>query len=384
VPGANGSDGALNVVAGTTTIDLSLAPSAAWDSVSAAPGKGVYDGSKWAVVFHYTSVNIATGATVAFKNNASRAPVVWLVDGDVTINGTLDLNGGAFSTSAPLSEPGPGGFGGGKPVLTTGAFAGQNGPGWGLGGGGKGFNSAGYNGVGAGVLPGQAYGSAQLLPLIGGSGAGGTYSAGGAGGGAILIAATGTINVGGTVHANGGAGSGSGGAAGSSSGSGGAIRLVADTVTGSGTVTALGGTVGYVGATGRIRIEGNTVGAALSTNPLPSAARPASPVTVWLPDTAPAVRIVSVGGQPAPADPQGQLNAAADTLPDIQAATLAVVIETRNVALTSQVNVHVTPLVGDAATVAATYASGNASLATWTANISLPPGSSGLQVRVEP
>ena len=38
---------------------------------------------KWDLVFKYTSVNVAAGATVTFKNNASRALVVWLVSGNV-------------------------------------------------------------------------------------------------------------------------------------------------------------------------------------------------------------------------------------------------------------------------------------------------------------
>lgn len=85
VPGADGSDGALNITA-NTEIDLSQAVTGTWDQNNAAnPGKGAYDPAKWAVVFKYSSVTVATGATVTFKNHASRTPVVWRVNGNVTI-----------------------------------------------------------------------------------------------------------------------------------------------------------------------------------------------------------------------------------------------------------------------------------------------------------
>jgi len=387
VPGANGSDGALAINT-STTIDLSQAPAGAWDSISPTAGKGVYDGDRWAVVFHYTSVNVTASGAISYKNNSARAPVVWLVSGDVNIAGTVDLTGGAWSTSNstsnPQSEPGPGGFGGGRPTLASGAFTGANGPGWGPGGAQRGANSAGHNGPGpTGAAPGLAYGTAQIVPLVGGSGGGGTGNAGGAGGGAILIAATGTITVNGTIRSNGGIGANYGGTSFSASGSGGAIRLVGDTIAGSGNLSALGGTIGPA-ADGRIRIEGNTVSPSIVYAPLPSAAHPANPAVIWPDSTAPAVRIVSVGGFAVAAQPRGQLNAAADVLPDILPPSMTVVIETTNVATSSQVNLRVAPLSGDATTVAATYVSGNSTLATWNATVTLPPGSVSLQVRVEP
>lgn len=389
VPGANGSDGVFSVASGTTTIDLSQAASGAWDSNSPTAGKGVYDGDKWAVVFHYSSVNIAAAARVVFKNNVSRAPVVWLVSGDVNISGTLDLSGGNYSTanttSNPQSEPGPGGFGGGRPNLTTGAFAGVNGPGWGPGGAQRGLDGAGYSGPGTGATPGLAYGTASVIPLIGGSGAGGTNIAGAAGGGAILVAATGTVTVNGTILSDGGNGASFGGTNNQAgSGSGGAIRLVADTVAGTGTINALGGTVTSAGADGRIRIEGNTVSSSLVYAPLPSAAHPANPALIWPDALAPSVSIVSVGGFPVAGQPRGQLNAAADVLPDILPASETVVIQTANVATNAQVNLRVAPLSGDATIVAATFVSGNSTSATWNATVSLPPGSVSLQARVEP
>src|SRR5438309_1093950 len=87
IPGADGSDGAL-VITTDTVIDLSKAVTTNWDANNTAnAGNGVYDSNMWAVVFKYSSVTIASNATVTFANHASRAPVVWLVNSNVTING---------------------------------------------------------------------------------------------------------------------------------------------------------------------------------------------------------------------------------------------------------------------------------------------------------
>ncbi len=56
---------------------------------------------------------MASGATVTFKNHASCAPVVWLVNGNVTIVGTVSLDGQQNQPPGTLAEPGPGGFRGG-------------------------------------------------------------------------------------------------------------------------------------------------------------------------------------------------------------------------------------------------------------------------------
>jgi hypothetical protein len=55
IPGADGSDGTFAPTA-NVTVDLSLAPTAGWDSIGS--GNGVYDPDKWAVVFKYASVSI--------------------------------------------------------------------------------------------------------------------------------------------------------------------------------------------------------------------------------------------------------------------------------------------------------------------------------------
>ena len=190
--------------------------------------------------FNFTTITIASGTTVKFARNAKNTPVTLLASGDVTIAGTIDLNGSAGAayqtTTATYStggKGGPGGYDGGsgetRAAFTTGAGNGV-GPGGGKGaaasqypagyacqGGGAGYLVAGGNGYtytqcgtnydGAG---GAAYGNGANLPLLGGSGGGGGAIAGmtggGAGGGAILIATSGTLTLTGTIRANGGAG----------------------------------------------------------------------------------------------------------------------------------------------------------------------------------
>ena len=97
------SDGSDGIFAPTTSveIDLSQATTGAWDASNAAtPGKGRYDATKWAIVFKYNTVSIPAGVTVTFKNHPSRAPVVWLVSGNVTIAGTVVTPGRMFAVSS--------------------------------------------------------------------------------------------------------------------------------------------------------------------------------------------------------------------------------------------------------------------------------------------
>ena len=130
---------------------------------------------------------------------------------------------------------------------------------------------------------------------------------GGAGGGALVIASSSSITVNGSIQARGGNGGGSGPggfAGGGGGGSGGAIRLVAPTLEGSGTLNATGGTgaggnfgVGGNGSSGRIRLEAFQHGFAGSASPLPPLA---SPVSVFLSGQPPppVIQVVSVDGIP--------------------------------------------------------------------------------------
>ncbi len=129
---SDGSDGAL-IITNNTLIDLAKAVTTNWDANNSGNmGNGVYDPSLWAVVFKYASVSISADATVTFTNHPSRAPVVWLVSGDVTIDGAVSLDGQGNLRAPALPEPGPGGFRGGSGYYSAGAISS---PGFGPGGG---------------------------------------------------------------------------------------------------------------------------------------------------------------------------------------------------------------------------------------------------------
>jgi len=327
VPGANGTDGAL-VVTENTTIDLSQAVTGVWDSDNSAnAGKGTYDPQKWAVVFKYNSISVAAGAVVTFKNHPSRAPVVWLVNGNVEIEGTVNLDGQNGQPAPTLSEPGPGGFrGASTPVPAEGI---RSGAGFGVGGGSHGAEFGGrtttrpgsYGTAGDGVGLGAIYGNPAIVPLIGGSGGGASsyggtlnalYGSGGAGGGAILISASGSVALNGSILANGGDGSfvtwpGEGG-------SGGAIRLVADTLQGLGEIQCRGGIApvfpNWAGL-GRIRLETTATTGSIQPSPDPSvvAIADGSTALIWPPTGSPEVRVISIGGQASPTDPRAGFGA---------------------------------------------------------------------------
>src|SRR5271157_5990859 len=104
---SDGSDGPL-IVTNNLVIDLNRATVGNWNlNNQTNAGNGVYDPQRWAVVFKYTYVIIYGGATVTFINNSTRAPVVWLVQGDVQIDGTVSLNGQDAVLAPLLAEPGP-------------------------------------------------------------------------------------------------------------------------------------------------------------------------------------------------------------------------------------------------------------------------------------
>lgn len=389
IPGADGSDGALSMTQcnQTRVIDLSQAAIGTWDSPG--NGNGVYDPAKWVVVFKYSSVLIGTGNCdigIRFINHLSRAPVVWLVSGNVTIHtrATLELSGG-ITSSTTYAEPGPGGFRGGAGAQSSSL---RNG-GFGSGGGSTSAQSAGSYATQGTNNPGPTYGNARILPLIGGSGGGGgntNTTGGGAGGGAILIAATGTITINGLIRANGQSMSFSS----AGPGSGGAVRLIADTVTGtsSGRIEAVGGlntfssSIDSTGGNGRIRIEANSFTGSIATIPSTSAVLPDDPVLLWPPDTAPTIRIVSVGNATAPVDPRALLSGTDIALNGVTAGDI--VLETTNVEPNATVIVRITPGSGPPSTVNATLTTGTRELATWTASgVTLPSDAFVVQARAE-
>src|ERR1035437_1000802 len=88
--GSNGSDGAFNPTT-NTVINMADHPN------------GIYQ---------YTSVNIPGNVTVSFITNANNTPVTWLVQGNVVINGTVNISGQSGNGVMP-GQGGPGGGAGG-------------------------------------------------------------------------------------------------------------------------------------------------------------------------------------------------------------------------------------------------------------------------------
>jgi hypothetical protein len=379
--GSDGSDGAFNPTAATTTIDLGAAAKAAWNAQSPVPGAGVYDSTKWAVVFKFTSVNIAAGKMVNFINHYSDAPVIWLVQGDVTIAGRINLQGQDSQTGGNFALGGPGGFRGGRGYLgATSLGSAGMGPGGGgyypsYYGGGGGYYQAG----GGGSYGGIAYGNARILPLIGGSGGAGSGAngyGGGGGGGAILIAANGTVTLASTglVYAYGGAASSSSGP-----GSGGGIRIIANSITGSAAgLNANCGAQGsqYTASVGRIRIEANSI--SLSGSSIPNYSQmfplPGDQAEIWPPNNSPTVRVATFAGLPVPADPKSDFIPPGDVLV-VSVDSVAVQLEGKYVPTDPSrrwnVKLRVVLRSGREYVRTASYVSGDSTLSQWSTMV--PP-----------
>ncbi len=353
IPGSPSyTDGVRDFVA-NPVVDLGLATTGDWDSVSVS-GNGVYDPEQWAIVFKYSSVNVPAGTEVTFVNHPKNPPVIWLVDGDVAIDGIVNVDGefGGNGMMAP-TVAGPGGFRGGirnvGPPLAPGA-------GYGPGGGptntdGSATGAGGSYGT-SGSLPTTVsytpttYGNAQIVPLIGGSGGAGSANAsrsnGGGGGGAILIIAQGTITVNGTIRARGGDTSLSGGG-----GAGGAVRLVATTTAGNGVIDTTGGIDLFgtaVGGLGRVRIESYTASHTWSSFPANGPQTPDNPALVFPASTDPKVTVTGINGLPSPLDPS-----AGTGVPDVTVVGLTdlqITVQTTNADPGATVTVRVTRRIG--------------------------------------
>lgn len=372
IPGADGSDGALNITQ-DTVIDLSQAVPAAWNANNAAnAGKGVYDADKWAVVYKFTSVNISAAKRVTFKNHPSGAPVVWLVSGDVNLGNSSvislagsDAKGGTEGDKP--SEPGPGGFRGGSSGSTYTPY----GPGFGPGG----SNVYASYGTPGSSPAGPKYGNEQILPLIGGSGGAGQTAtqSGGAGGGAILIAATGNVVLGSSAGIQAPGGNSAYG------GSGGSIRVISDTYT-SPSYNSCYAPGGAGAGTGRIRIESNTVSMS-PTTPAASVVPPAA-IPVIFPPSQPKLTVATIDGQAVSADPQGAFVPNNPTLVNIAKTTATrVTINAVNVPSTWTVTVRSAPKNGSEVIATAAKVSGTDAASVWQADIVLPLGYNALQVR---
>lgn len=356
--GSTGADGALNlttpgiVVFNPRTFNPPLDP----------------DGDN---IYHFTTINIAAGVTVQLRGDIINGPVVWLAQGAVQINGTIDASGQDkfgtnVTTQRTITIPGAGGYGGGYPAV------GNNPPGAGLGPGGGSINCSNSNYA----QPGGFTGNQFLVPLVGGSGGGAkTSSSGGAGGGAILIASSVSIGGTGSIRANGG-GSPSGGGDPGGVGAGGAIRLVAPSVSVSGllNVSFGGGNHNVCSPNpgtgdGVIRIEAFQIGAINRTGTLYTA----TPFGLFLPSTGvPSLRVVSVGGAPVAASPTGTF-----TIPDVTVnsnSALPVNIEATNIPVGTIVTLTLFSENGPDQVILSTPLVGNLAASTATASVTLPSG----------
>jgi len=357
---SDGSDGAFNPSA-NVEIDLGLAATSTWNSPGT--GNGIYDAEKWAVVYKFSSVNIPAGVKVTFKNHPSYAPVVWLVQGSVTIAGELNLNGkpSPIDTVGRLvpPEPGPGGFRGGA----TGPSS--KGSGFGPGAGDTGSYS-------------RIYGNPQILPLIGGSGADADYfqSTGdsGGGGGAILIACANLIQLSGSIFADGAPTTGFWGGG----GAGGAVKLIADQVLGNGQISARNSK--DPAGNGRTRIETNELAPSVRTTPETIGVPPANPPILWPAENAPKARVISVDAVVAPTDPNAPLVASADVAIQNNA-PVNILIETQDFPIEGGVQLFISPKFAARITLPATRISGDINLATWRVTTTLPQGFVTLQAR---
>lgn len=343
-------------------------------------------------VFNFTTITVPAGVTIKFAKNAQNTPVTMLATADVIIGGTIDLSGQDSRSNGLGGEGAAGGFNGGNGGFAApGLLNGLNGGGPGGGQGGKNLNgvaggggNAGYAVVGvagggsAGGMGGSTYGNGLLMPLIGGSGGGGgacdnnTGIGGAGGGGAILIASSTSITLasGSIISVRGGNNTiyASGGGYG---GSGGAIRLIANTISGSGTLRAEGGASG---SRGFIRAE------AFNLNSFTAQGVPAA--ILGLPNpvqiaNAPQLRIVSVAGITAPTNPVGSLSGAADiTLPATQPNPVQVVLEAMNLPSNLSANIKLTPSTGVSTTTSSSSftPTANAGISSATASVSLPLG----------
>jgi hypothetical protein len=365
--GSDGSDGAYNPTGPAGTVIV-------FDATQ-------FHGSQvGANIFNFTTITIPAGITVKLSGNTVNGPVFWLAQGDVNIQGTVDLSGGngynitSQSFFRKPSVPGSGGYAGGVGGVGSQLAL----PGSGTGGGAAGRPSI---NPGPGVYGGNQF----VIPLIGGSGGGGGYNTlndgrleagGGAGGGAILIASSTQIVISGTINANGG-NPGAAVAECAGGGSGGAIRLVSNAISGSGNLTAVGGATGQcsgtlAGGPGVIREESTSTFFTGSTG---GTVAQSTPFRLLLPTAgSPTANVISINGISITPNP--------NTFPDITINTsspVPVVIQTQNIPATATLTLTILDENNVADTVVQTPPLSNctaSNVCTTTVNVTFPFGGS--------
>ena len=372
---SSGSTGALGAFAPATNTTVTLPP----------------DG-----VLNYTTVTIPAGVTVKFTQNAANTPVTLLATGDVSIVGTISVDGQNGEAPKPTTSAGgvggPGGFRGGNGSGVSGSIPAAAGQGPGGGANAQLF----FNAPGTAGTYGALGNFISLIPLFGGSGGGGAFTGtasgiptnsgpgGGGGGGALLIASSTKITVAstGVISATGGAGAlnlfGSCGGRGGS-GSGGAIRLVAPQILGNGSIAALtpGSSCIPDQATGRIRMEAFTNTLSGTINPVPSLVASPSPVTATSNPAlinVPSLTITSIGGVAVPAIPAGSYSTADLSLPAGTTNPVSVILTATNTPLNTTLTMKLIPTTGNPSLFPVSTLSGTPSLSTASSDVTFPSG----------
>jgi hypothetical protein len=294
------------------------------------------------------------------------------------------LDGGFFLDGAPGGEPnsiiggvggvgGPGGYNGG-----TGGTAGESPT---LGTPGAGPSGGGANQNGSLTTSNQ-----QLQPLFGGSGGGGSTPTsalgggygGGGGGGALLLASSGNITITNLLTSRGGSANGGAGV-----GSGGAIHLIANKISGTGAILVNGGN--SISNSGYVRTEANintlsniqgAIGVAITSVPSPP-----------LPTGLGTITIQSIGGVAVPANSGGGVPSRVDiTFPTPQTAPVTVVVATTNIPLNTLFTLTLATTTaaqggtGQVITATGTINSGTVAAGSGSTTISLPVGTSVIDV----
>jgi hypothetical protein len=245
-----------------------------------------------------------TNRTLEFARNFRNTPVYLLVENDAVLAQSgcgIDVSGKAAVSQLGVGLDrlgglgGPGGSDGGSCDFTFGGATKRAGEGIGPGGGRAVATQAGGGGASpvtnggngfSGAQGGVAYSSSSHRTLHGGSGGGcgsmssqTVWAGGGGGGGVLVLGAGGQINLSSAtsfLNARGGATTGPGGG-----GGGGVVRLVADTIVGSGIIRVDGsnggtcgvsGTPGGCGGAGLIKLEGTSVTGSFITSAVPPTA----------------------------------------------------------------------------------------------------------------
>ncbi len=349
--GSNGSDGALNPTA-NLVIDMADHP----------------DG-----IYHYTSVNIPAGVTLSFIPNAGNKPVVWLVQGDCVIDGTVDVSGKNAGDGAGGSG-GPGGWKGGNSSNNPSSGQGPGGGEIGAFGGNASFGNTGAK-INYQSTPGAIYGNNFLIPLFGGSGGGGGWDnppnlpGGGGGGGAILISTSGIATINGSLTAGGGSGC--------AGGSGGAIRLVAAKVGGNGGINTFGGraTVFYnvsEAGSGRVRFDSlqNDFAGVIRGN----FSQGFQPIIIPAAGQGIQLSIASIAGNAVSANPSGVLVNPDVIIPAQQTNPISIVVNCNNIPLNSEISVIVRPANGSEVQAVGINNAGTLGASTATVSLNMPRG----------